>query len=179
MELPVSGEMDPGTPTLINHNSINNLRITKSVRRKWNGKQEIKFSIRNSPSTITGIRQIFGDLAFDELSTDYSLDAYKEDFFGGEHDPDNYVVITVTAETGTYQLVHEIDPLDLLAILGQLGGVFSFVTLAFGTCFVRTNAEMDKRQVNSLIAKLLTFRDTDNAAPAPAGETKVHQGGDV
>lgn len=81
--------------------------------------------------------------------------------------------ITLTASSGSYELLKEQDPLDLLAIVGQLGGVFSFIALGFGAVFVRINPEVEERRAHSMLARCVGPTDElsdDHAAPEPSAE---------
>ena len=84
-----------------------------------------------------------------------------------------YAMFTLTASSESYELLKEQDPLDLLAIIGQLGGVFSFIALGFGAVFVRINPEVEERRAHSMLARCVGPTDElsdDHAAPEPSAE---------
>jgi hypothetical protein len=102
------------------------------------------------------------------------MNFFQSLIFGGtepEDPEDPYMFLTMTAETESYELLHEIDPFAPLAILGQLGGVFSFVGLVFGWFYVRVEPEADALRTRENIAHCLqpaTAGDDDAPAEAAA-----------
>ena len=95
------------------------MTISKHVHRKWDGEEVITYPTTIVPAKITGNP---GWLLFNSYDAQYQYPEYS--FFAGPADSfESFARLTVTTSSESYELLKEQDPLDLLAILGQLGGV--------------------------------------------------------
>ena len=155
-ELRKPGQTHPWdrSATVIPFNQGTYMHISKHVQRKWDGSEVITYPIKVTSFPITG------------------MNFFQSLIFGGtepEDPEDPYMFLTMTAETESYELLHQIDPFAPLAILGQLGGVFSFVGLVFGWFYVRVEPEADALRTRENIAHCLQPAAAgDDDAPAEA-----------
>jgi hypothetical protein len=159
-----SGELAPGAAQIITLNQGNFLIISKHVRRKWNGKEEITYPNKVSSWQVVGMNLFHAIFAEDKSSEELSQMPSEPE--------DPYIFLTVSAESETYELIHEIDPLNIMAIIGQLGGVFSFIAVIFGLIFVPETPELVALRARLTIARWLqpaASGDDDAPADAAAG----------
>jgi len=155
-ELRTPGQTHPTdrSLTVIPFNQGTYMHISKHVQRKWDGSEVITYPIKVTSFPITGM-DFFHFLMCEAV--------WPED----AEDP--YFFLMMTAETESYELLHEIDPFAPLAILGQLGGVFSFVGLVFGWFYVRVDPVSDALRTRENIAHCLQPAAAgDDDAPAEA-----------
>jgi len=135
-------------------NQGNGVEVSKSVKYSWDGKKEESFFVNHQTFPFENIESLFQPSDHTSTQSDTLFQEASEAVNRDQEDP-SWIFLWISTSKEEVQEMHEIDPLNWAALVGQLGGAWSFVAIGFGLMFVRAHDFVNELRANSLLTRYL------------------------